>query len=277
MMTMTQKPQMNPTRIEIQTADVELIRLLAEHLVLLTRSQICELYPTRSVRRTNFRLRQLFKAGYLSRRYPSGMLMPKIPLYYPGPKAAEALNRQRDDHQVLASRKRALLLRDGAIPHTLLVNAVHIKFLTASLQYKDFELLSWISQHDPLWNTLNRYGFPLRPDGYGEFRKEPVIIRFFLELDRSAQRGRALHAKLAGYAQYARSGRFQQHFSASGFRVLFVPQNPRRARQLLRAMSKFASDLFWVAPADAFLQKPLFDPCWHTPSSDTLSALDLPF
>ena len=262
--------------LQLQPADIELVRLLREDFVLLTRSQICELFPGRSIRRTNFRLRKLRQAAYLSRRYPAGMLVPKIPLYYIGPRAAEALSRDPRDPGVLSRRKQALQLRDASLPHLLLVNSVHIKFLSASRHYSDFELLSWIPQYDSVWQTLNQYGFPLRPDGYGEYRKELLTLRFFLELDRGTERGRALHNKLAAYTEYARSGRFEEHFSASGFRVLFIPPTLRRARQLLRAISSHNPDLFWVTPADQFFHQPLFDPHWQCPNSDILYSLDIP-
>ncbi len=257
--------------------DLELLRLLAKDFLLLTRQQINTLFPDRSLRNTNYRLRKLLIGGFVSRRlYPSVAWGPKIPLYYLGPKATEALGLAPSDPKMLARRKRALQLSDGGIPHHLLVDSVHIRFLVAPKTYPAYELLSWIPQYDALWTTLNDHGFPLRPDGYSEIRQTRVILRFFLELDRGTERGQAIRAKFDEYQQYLVSGRYEQHFSAPNFRVLFITSTERRAGLLARHASSFPGDLFWFSPADTFFRAPLLDPYWRIANSDVLQSLSTP-
>ena len=257
--------------------DLELLRVLAGDFVLLTRQQICQLFPDRSVRNTNYRLHKLIESGYVSRRfYPSVSLTPKVPLYYLGTKAAEALGFQPDAPEILARRKQALQLRDGAIPHFLLVNSVHIKFLTATRDYPDYELHSWIHQYDSLWRILNDHAFPLRPDAYAEFSKDSYTVRVFLELDRGTERGPAIRNKLTEYHQYALSGLFQEHFSAPNFRVLFITNTDRRLRHLVRHMTHYESDIFWTTTTRCFFDHPLFHPCWSLPRSDVLNSIAMP-
>lgn len=260
--------------VVLQPRDIELLRLLATEFILLTRAQIHRLFSGRSIRRTNFRLRQLRMHGYVSCRFPSALLAPRIPLYYVGPRAGLALGAEPADPKFLARRRQALQLRDGALPHLLLVHSVHVAFLVAARDYPDYELLTWIPQHAPIWQTLNRYDFPLRPDGYGEIRKGQFVFRFFLELDRGSERGRALHHKLNCYLEYDRSGKFKDHFAAPTFRVLFIPPSIRRAGQLLRAMVSAPPGLFWVLPAQEFFSSPLFQPRWQCPGLDGQHPLD---
>ena len=267
-------PSFNPL---LRPNDLELLRLLAGPFILLTRKQIGQLFPGTSVRNVNYRLRRLIRSGHVSRRlYPTAYAAPQVPLYFLGPKASEALGFEPDAPEFNARRRRALQLRDGALPHFLLVTSVHIRFLVASREYPDVELLSWIDQYDPIWRALNAYGFPLRPDGYAEYRVGASLIRFFLEMDRGTERGRAIHHKLGAYHAYAVSGRFEQHFSAPAFRVLAISTTSRRARQIVRQAPAATPDLFWAASADHFFERPLLDPYWLIPGSDIHHSLSTP-
>ena len=257
----------------LQPKDRQLIEYLATDFVLLTSTQIRELFPGRAVRRTNFRLRKLVRAGYLSRRFPTGILLSHTSLYYLGPRATEALGLDPADPALRLRRKQALQLRDGVLPHFLLVNTVHIKFLTAARQYPDYELSNWIPQYAPIWNTLNQYGFPLRPDGYAECRQAAQVSHFFIEVDCGTERGSLIQQKLAAYADYARSQRFQAQFSAPDFRVLFILPSRRRARQILPLMRRMPSDLFAVSTVDDFLKQGLLESHWGIADSDVPQAL----
>ena len=260
-------------RILLQPRDLELVQLLAGDFVLLTRAQIRELFPERSIRRTNFRLRKLIQAGYLSRRHPSGLFSAQLPLYHLGPRAAEALGLPPDNPKLKTRRTQALHLREGALPHLLEVNSVHIKFRAAARDYPDCELLNWIPQHATIWRALNDFGFPLRPDGYAEVRQASQLGRFFIEVDRGSERGNVVPRKLAAYVEYARSGRFQTHFSAPDFRVLFIVPTMRRARRLLALTKRIPADVFAVTTAPQFFRAPLLDAHWSCPSSDLPHAL----
>jgi hypothetical protein len=164
-------------QIVLQPNDLELLRILAEDFTLLTRKHIELFFPGKSVQRTNFRLQKLLRSGYLSRRY-SPLLAPQTALYYLGPKSADALHGDQDAIQ--DRRRQVAKTADGSLPHLLLTNAVHIKFLTASRDQTNFRLLSRIPHHAPVWNSLNEYGFPLRPDGYVEYDTNGFTFRDFL-------------------------------------------------------------------------------------------------
>lgn len=257
--------------------DLELLRFLAKDFLLLSRQQVNALFPERSLRNINYRLSKLRSAGFLSRRqYPATTLGPWMPLYYLGPRAPEALGHDPGDVTLVARRKRAIQLRESAIPHSLLVDSVHIQFLTATKDYPDYELLTWIPQYDALWRTLGDHGFQLRPDGYAEIHKDAHVVRFFLELDRGTERGQKITAKFAEYQRYLMTGQFEQHFSAPSFRVLFVTSTERRARQLARHASSFSENLFWLSSIDTFFSSPLFNAFWRVSGSDLLQPLSLP-
>jgi hypothetical protein len=264
---------LNIERVILQPRDLELIQRLANDFLLLTRRQVAELLPGRSVRRTNFRLRKLHRAGYISRRYPSGMLMARVPLYYLGPGAAEALGLGGQDIKIRQRRRQAIQLKESALPHFLLVDSVHIKFLIASRNCPEFVLLNWVPQYAPIWATLNQYGLPIRPDAYAECRVDALVLRFFVELDRGTERGASIRKKIDSYTQYARSGKFAQHFSAPDFRVLFIAPSQRRAQRLLRIMAGTNHELGAATSFEAFFERPLLEPHWLIPGSETPQSL----
>ena len=264
---------MTTERVIPQSRDLELIQQLAKDFLLLTRRQIAELFPGRSVRRTNFRLRKLHRAGYISRRYPNAMLMARVPLYYLGPNAAEALGLDPQDIKVRQRRRQAIQLKESALPHFLLVNSVHIKFLVAARNYCEFVLLNWVPQYAPIWATLNQYGLPIRPDAYAECRVDALVLRFFVELDRGTERGASMRKKIDSYTEYLRSGRFAQHFSAPDFRVLFIAPSQRRAQRLLRIMASSNHELGAATSFESFFERPLLEPHWLLPGSKTAQPL----
>ncbi len=262
--------------LRIQPRDVELLRLLLDHFGVLTRQQICDLFPGRGVRRTNRRLRKLIAAGFLSRRNPFGYFVERIPLYFLGPCAFDALSIEPTDARLAARRKQAAHLRDRALPHFLLTNEVHIKFLTAEREYPDYQLLSCIPGDDSLWNELNQYGFPLRPDAYLEYRKDSLHFCAFIELDRSTERAPRLHDKLAAYNDYAASGRFRDQFAAEHFRVLFIVPTTRRRHYLLRALKQYRAGLFFTSSYEDFFSRSIFEPYWISNASENLLSLSTP-
>ncbi len=264
---------MTTERVIPQSRDLELIQQLAKDFLLLTRRQIAELLPGRSVRRTNFRLRKLHRAGYISRRYPNAMLMARVPLYYLGPNAAEALGLDAQDIKLRQRRRQAIQLKESALPHFLLVNSVHIKFLVAARNYCEFVLLNWVPQYAPIWATLNQYGLPIRPDAYAECRVDALVLRFFVELDRGTERGASMRKKIDSYTEYLRSGRFAQHFSAPDFRVLFIAPSQRRAQRLLRIMASSNHELGAATSFESFFERPLLEPHWLLPGSKTAQPL----
>lgn len=263
-------------RLVLQEKDRELLRLLAEEFMLLTRSQIGELFPGRSVQRSNFRLRRLLLNKYLSRR-TSPLLPTGTALYYLGPLAGEALGLEPEDAAISGRRKRALRIADGALPHLVLVNSVHAKFVVAQREYpSEYQVLTHIPQYAPVWNTLNQYGFPLRPDGYVAYRYDAATFCNFLEVDLGTERGETIRKKFEAYQEYAASSQFERHFSASRFRVLFITVGKRRAQQLLRHAQGCSPDLIWVTTAEQLLSRPLFEPHWSVSGASGPQSLQLP-
>jgi len=44
----------------------------------------------------------------------------------------------------------------------MLVDSIHIRFLTAARQYANYRLVTWIDQYSAWWKELRTYGVPIR-------------------------------------------------------------------------------------------------------------------
>src|ERR1043166_1551127 len=98
-----------PSHPFLSPFDLDLIKHLASDFVLLPRTHIQALFPERSSSNIRYRLHRLRSQGFIScRLFPAHYDVPKLPLYFAGPKAAEALSLEPSDPAFIAHRKRAL-------------------------------------------------------------------------------------------------------------------------------------------------------------------------
>lgn len=264
----------NPFLTEL---DIELLKVLSGDLLFATTTIVSILFPATPARTIRHRIRKLLERKFLSRRlYPSSYPVPKLSVYFAGPQANTALSQIPSESAFLAHRKRAIYMKDSAIPHCLLIQTAHARFLAQTRDPRQSQLLTWIPSYDGIWTKLHDYGFMLNPDAYLELRIEGVICPFFLEMDAGTERGANLKAKFQAYHDYAASGIFQNHFSAPSFRVLFITTTPRRIQHLAPILARYDPHLFWLAPHDDFISLPILNAYWITPPSDTALSLTAP-
>jgi hypothetical protein len=257
-----------PQTTRPQSRDVALIRMLAEKFRILNREQIGELFPIGSIRRRNFRLKKLSDAGYLSTRTLAQMGNVTKHGYYLGPRAAELFPNPTERKVMNSIRAQVPQLAESGLAHRMLVDSVHIRFLTARRQYPEYKLLTWIDQYSPWWQELEKYGVPVQADGYGEYLvllHFDNLFTFFLEVDRGTERGQTLQEKIDRYIQYAETGAYEAHFAAKPFRVLFITTTDRRMDGVLRMMKHDTRDLFWVTTWERFTNSKLLDAYWRRP------------
>jgi hypothetical protein len=261
-------PKLPDKTVILQERDLALIHQLTEQFRILSREQIGELFPMGSTTRLNLRLKQLRDGGYLSSRPLSGLGSAIKLGYYLGPRAKELFKDPTEKRVVETIRNQAAQLSDSGLAHRMLVDSIHIKFLTSARDYANYKLLTWIDQYSPWWQSVRDYGVPVQPDGYGEYLMLMYfesLFTFFLELDRGTERGEAIQDKIDRYIQYADSGVYERQFAAPFFRVLIVTTSVRRMEGLLAAIAARTDKIFWVTTWDRFRQAKLLDPHWQRP------------
>src|SRR5437879_9513758 len=184
--------------ISLQNRDISLIRMLAEDFRMLNGEQIGELFPLGSIRRRNFRLKQLCDAGYLSSRELIRMGNVAKHGYYLGPRAPELFSNPTEQRLVKGIRAQVAQLTESGLTHRMLVDSIHIRFLTAAREYANYRLVTWIDQYSSWWNEVRNYGIPVQADGYGEYLMLLHVdtpFTFFIEVDRDTEGGMTIHAK----------------------------------------------------------------------------------
>src|SRR5713101_7043077 len=117
--------------VVLQARDIALIRMLAEDFRILNRDQIGELFPMGTVRRLNFRLKQLCDAGYLSTRVLVQMGNVTTYAYFLGPRAEELFSDATERKAVRSIRAQIPQLAESGLAHRTIVDSVHIRFLMA--------------------------------------------------------------------------------------------------------------------------------------------------
>jgi hypothetical protein len=263
-------------RVVPQPRDLSLIRMLAEDFRILAREQIGELFPMGSVARQSFRLQRLRRAGYLSTRPITGFGAATKLGYYLGPKAVELFD-PVEQNAVAAIRAQAAELAPSDLVHRMLIDSVHIRFLTATRDYPNYKLVTWVDQYSPWWESVREYGVPIQADAYAEYlilMYFDSLFTFFLEVDRATERGQAIKDKIERYVTFAAAGNYQSQFAvARPFRVLFVTTSQGRLEGLSKLMEERNPDLFWLTTVERFKSAKLFDPHWVRPGRAGLHAL----
>jgi hypothetical protein len=267
-----------PTRnnIVLQDRDIALVRMLTEDFRILSREQIGELFPLGSVSRLNFRLKQLHDAGYLSSRPLAGLGSAVKRGYYLGPRAVELCSDPTEQRIAASARSEAAQLAPAGLAHRMLVDSIHIRFLTAARDFPNYKLLTWIDQYSSWWNEVRNYGIPVQADGYGEYLmllQFDNLFTFFLEVDRGTEGGKAIQDKIARYIQYAESGSYERQFAAKPFRVLLITTGARRRDSLLKLIEARTDKIFWITSWEQFRQAKLLDRYWLRPGQEGTHSL----
>src|SRR5579864_1491625 len=144
-------PLLPNKNVILQERDLALIRMLAEEFRILDREQIGGLFPMGSTTRLNLRLKQLRDGGYLSSRPLSGLGAAIKHGYYLGPRAQELFEDPTEKRVVETIRNQAAQLSSAGLTHRMLVDSIHIRFLTAARDYANYKLLTWVDQYSPWW------------------------------------------------------------------------------------------------------------------------------
>ncbi|WP_018352017.1 replication-relaxation family protein [Longispora albida] len=189
--------------------DKELLKLLAEHLVLST-SQIASLfYPSR--RRAQARLRVLHQATVLSRHtwatdvggvtdylYSLGPLGVRIM-----PEAATDLDSVRRPLPRNHRDRMGRLVGSNKLDHTLGVNQFFVDLTVAARRAPGRQLHRWWSERHAT-AAYDRFG--IHPDGHGVWQEAGRTVGFFLEHDNGTENHARVLSKFHAYTELAANG-----------------------------------------------------------------------
>ncbi|MEY9887676.1 hypothetical protein ABIA31_001305 [Catenulispora sp. MAP5-51] len=246
--------------------DAEVLRLLAEHLVLTVGQLAVALFP--DVRKCRSRVAVLRALGLVETFRP--------PLQRGSSQAhCVATTRTLDllSTDVADSRLRRRSTRDATaialrpdLGHLRGVNEVFCQLLGHARRTADATLETWRSERA----TAHALGTRLRPDGFGRWREGDAWCEFFLEYDTGTEPHARLLAKLTGYADLAES-------AGVSCPVLFWLPNVHRESHLHQLLAgeppRVPVATAYGVPSRTSPAGPIWRPSWSPTSQVPLAAL----
>jgi len=269
--------QQSAPRLVLTDRDRELLNLLDRHL-LLTREQLQLLLDWQCVTRINRRLRQLFDAGLVERRFMPVQSGSAPAIYYLGREAIRHLasTNNADSDTLLRRRRRIQRMPNSTLAHDLGISDFAASFIRHCLNPPGGEWISWLNEYAFL-NACRVAKVPLavmpRPDGYGRYAINRLLYHFCLELDTGSESLRRMRRKLQLYQLAQSSGYFRKLFKLSRLTVLIVTTSSGRAASLAARLPQSPSLRVLVGTLPEVSQNPLFGSVWNMSGQQTTTSL----
>ena len=230
---------------QLGTQHILLFRLLRDHFLFLTRSQI-ERVLTLGTRTANRHLDWLVSEHYLRRRYRVDTFTHfQTPVYYLGRVGWSAAGCLTDDYK--GYERGIAARRERSMRHLLCVYDVCLKFILNS------PVKRIIHADDPTWQQSITFGNV--PDCWIQLNGGEV----FVEVDLGTESPRVVERKFQNYIQFNESGSYASAFPGCDFRVLFITTTEERIGSLQKIA---ASDDIWFGTMEEFLKEPLRHQHW---------------
>lgn len=239
--------------VVLTARDLKILRALLIGRVL-DCAQVMTIAGFRIVRRANYRLLKLVRAGLLKRFFVGTEAGGQKALYALSAKGAAVIG--EPSQQIIQRKHDQLLVSDAFIAHQLAVNTAWILIQFTALP-EGIELIRWLSFREPITPSA-----PIVPDAYFELKNEKGILPMFLEVDRGTEPQRVWTKKIELYLRLALSGEFKSKFNQERFRVLVVALSERRLENIRRTVRKHTGKIFWFATLNNIKRSGVWSPVW---------------
>jgi hypothetical protein len=218
-----------------------------------------------STTRANARLLALTKAGLVRRFFVGTTAGGKKALYALSRHGAQLVQapcrgprRKRDE----------VLVADFFVQHQLAINELYCTVKHRPILLAGVAFLRWLAFYEPL-----DPGIAVIPDGFFEVSSLTQTLSAFLEVDLGHEGLTVWKSKVQGYLRYAVSGRFDNQFRQSRFRVLVVANSERRLESLRSATATVTDKLFWFSTFDSINRDGFWSSVWLRPKDDRRQSL----
>jgi hypothetical protein len=247
--------------------DLEIIQAVYRYRVL-TLTQIQQLFfghRTAAQRR----LRKLFDAGLLDRRFEHKYSKQNTPAFYVLDGSGATLLR-RSWGETIAWTPEHKKVTTTFLKHMLDQNTVQIAVHLACKQQR-CSLVRWIGERDlkKLYLSQQTRENIVIPDGFFELQTADGKQAFCFEMDEGTESFPAKFArKIRAYEQEYRSGTYQRRFGTRSLRVLVVTTSQRRAANLKHKIEQSGgARRYWFTSLDRITSKSvLHEPIWSVAS-----------
>jgi len=246
--------------------DVELFEALWRHGVM-TRSQVQVYFGWDCVSDINRRLRKLFDAGYVDRRFQARKFGPTSAVYLLGNDGVKVLAAEKGINATVLNRRRYRFknISDHLLPHELLISDFACLLRIALARYPGCGLHGWKydEQIVELCNVIeDGADLELKPDAYGSYHLNKMLYNFFLEADLGTEPLSRIKRKVELYRSFKASGLFHKNFNWKAFRLFIVTNSSGRVRNISLAMPIVDDLKVFTGNIEAMRIDPLFAPVW---------------
>ena len=247
--------------------DRVILRLVHDHRFL-TRSHLQRLLDWKCTSRINLRLRALFDAQFLDRRFVPVLRGSSPAVYIIGKSAVATLSGESGVSESRLERHRHQDKRysDAFMRHALAVSELAVAMRAVTHDESNVRWLTWLNDRtliEECNGSVAVNGNTLKPDGYGRYAISDKVYNFFLELDTGSESISRIRRKLEYYRSFLASGAFRDRFGMRAFRVLIVTLTKRRAQSLVRALNGPERPRTWIGELAVVVKSPLFASAWY--------------
>lgn len=243
-----------------------------ERFRLLTREQLQKVVGWDCTSKINARLRLLFDARLLERRFMPvrhGMA-PAIYLLGPDGVAEVAKMIGVDAERLERNRREDRYSSDRLLSHALSLNDFAVLLYARLRSAADAEWQTWLNERDliPQCHIPGAVeGAELKPDGFVRYRLGRYVFNAFLELDTGSEPAGRLQRKLDSYWEFKDTGRYTAAFRQQGFRVIIVTLSDKRTASLAARLQAPGDLKVFIGSLPALTGDVLFGSYWLRPGS----------
>jgi len=253
-------------RVVVTDRDIELFKAVYKHGAM-TRTNIQDYFGWDCVSDVNRRLRKLFDAGYIDRRFLPRTFGPTPAVYLIGNEGVKilAVSTNFATNIVNHRRYRFKNMSDNLLPHELLITGFACLLKSSFRRYSGCALQGWKSDEDIIGQCNVVEGgadIELKPDAYGSYNLHRTLFNFFLEADLGTEPISRIQKKVGLYRSFKASGLFNKAFDRQAFRLFIVTNSSTRARNISRSLPIVSDLRIFISSIEAIRVDPLFAPVW---------------
>ncbi len=266
-------------KVIITDRDVELFDALRQHGVM-TRVQIQEYFDWDCVSDVNRRLRKLYDARYIDRRFLPRKFGPTPAVYMIGNEGTKTLACEKRFKVATFNRRRHRFMNisDNFLPHELLITDFACLLKSTFRRYLDCGLYNWECDEEIVRRCNVVEGgadLELKPDAYGSYHLHKMLYNFFLEADLGTESMSRIKKKIELYRSFKGSGLFSKNFKRKAFRLFIVTNSGIRARNICQSLPSVDDLKIYIANIEAIRIDPLFAPVWLMMGDSVAQSLHL--
>jgi len=259
--------------------DIILFEALYRHGVM-TRSQIQQYLDWECVSDVNRRLRKLYDAGYVDRRFLPRKSGPTSAVYISGNESLKLLVQHSKFKKGDVNRRRHRFnrLSDNLLPHELLITECACLLKATLRRYSGCGFHKWECD-DEIVNRCNIIeggaDVELKPDAYGSYHLHKTLFNFFIEADLGTEPLSRIRKKVELYRSFKASGLFKVNFERQAFRLFIVTNSGVRARNISQSLPQTDDLKTYIANIDAIRIDLLLAPVWLMAGTTRAQSLHL--